>query len=239
MNTLKTLVLAFATTGALGLAPAMAESRGVATELFRPDAHFNTEDVETAVVWIEVRTYNDPRHTSWHSVTGTGVLIDGKRILTAKHVLDGYFDEIYIGFGGNAGHAGQMILWNDRPKEIKKWDTIDLAMLSQVEAPKWAKPVKIAKSAPAVSELAMSYGRPDLGGMRIRIGKLTDLQSPSGAMHFDFNSSKGDSGGPTFNGQMELIGIHSGTLETTTWSSYGGKSFKQTSYSVPVTNIRL
>lgn len=192
---------------------------------------FSPLAVDTAVVVVHVR-----RHTGSNAAlaqTGTGVVLTDGRVLTATHLFKEAWNDVEIVFGGRAGRSEQAVLWKGEPTHI---GDRDVTMLSDVRVPAWVKPVKVSKRAAAKGDSVVSFGLSRPSRPRLRGGVIDELQR-SGGIVIDVNSSQGDSGGPTFNQNNELVGIHTGVM-TRTWEGKWGKRADVFSLSARVTDLK-
>jgi hypothetical protein len=219
----------------LVLAGTLAAGTGVPTGFEAPaqpakTVAFSLPVVDTAIVTINVRRYTGP--TSAIAQTGTGVVLPGGRIVTATHLFKEAWTDVEIVFGGRNGHVEQPVIWTGQPVHV---ENRDVTVMPGVRIPEWVKPVKVSKRPAMVNDAVVSVGLSRPSRPRIRGGIVDEVQ-PSGAIVIDVNSSEGDSGGPTFNQNNELVGVHNG-VEFRTWEGKWGKRTDVFSVSVRVTDL--
>lgn len=143
---------------------------------------------------------------------GSGVLIDDRRILTAAHVVQAA-DLVLAHF-----HDGQEIF----AKVVASSPTGDVALLELEEAPQNPSPVPIGDSDNIqVGEQIFVVGAPYGLAYTLTVGHISGRISPNDignnftAMEFlqtDAAINQGNSGGPMFNMDGEIIGIVSHIL---------------------------
>jgi S1-C subfamily serine protease len=140
-------------------------------------------------------------------VTGTGVVIDGKRILTSAHIVR-YASQVQI----QANHAGDKL-----PARIKiVGPGIDLAILELEDASFFDShpPLERASTLPSVKDTVLAYGYPTGGtSLSITKGIVSRIEftsydwSVSGLrIQIDAAVNPGNSGGPAVVGD-KMIGL--------------------------------
>lgn len=192
---------------------------------------FSPQAVDSCVVQVHVRRHTGPTSAVAH--TGTGVVLPGGRVLTAMHLFKDEWTDVEIIFGGRNAHGEQAVLWKGEPTHF---DKRDMTLLEGVRAPDWVKPAKIAKRPAAKGDSLVSFGLSRPSRPRLR-GGVVDEVDPDGTICIDVNSSDGDSGGPTFNQNNELVGIHHGVM-TRSWEGKWGKKVDVLSMSYRVTDMK-
>jgi hypothetical protein len=192
---------------------------------------FNQLLVDSSVVVVHVRRHTSP--TSAVAQSGTGVVLPGGRVVTATHLFKDAWTDVEIVFGGRTGHLEQPLVWKGEPTHV---EGRDVTILGGVKVPEWVKPAKVSKRSPIVSDALVSFGLSRPSRPRIRGGIVDEMQA-SGAIVIDVNSSMGDSGGPTFNQNNELVGIHTGVM-TRTWEGKWGSRADVFSLSSRVTDLK-
>lgn len=155
-----------------------------------------------------------PRSSRKVSSLGSGFVIDGKEglVVTNNHVIDGA-DEIEINF-----HDGSKLKVE---KVIGKDAKADLALL-KVSPKKPLVDVKFgASSAIEVGDWVMAIGNPFGLGGSVSVGiisaKSRDINSGpyDDYLQTDAAINKGNSGGPLFNMQGEVVGVNTAIISPT------------------------
>ncbi|NQZ21143.1 MAG: trypsin-like peptidase domain-containing protein [Colwellia sp.] len=147
---------------------------------------------------------------------GSGALISQEgRILTAAHVVD-RATEIEVIFADGSKTSGHVV-WVDA--------LIDLAMIQAAHVPSKIKPLKLAKSGDYnIGEQVVVIGAPYGVSHSLSVGYLSGIrdreQIPGSTLiprflQTDAAINKGNSGGPMFNLDGEVIGIVSYILSNT------------------------
>ncbi|MGI9476918.1 MAG: Do family serine endopeptidase [Hyphomicrobiaceae bacterium] len=148
------------------------------------------------------------------SSLGSGFVIDGKEglIVTNNHVIDGA-DEITIVFRDGSKLKVEKVLGKDTKT--------DLALL-KVNPPKPLKDVKFGSSESLrVGDWVMAVGNPFGLGGSVSVGiisaKQRDIQSGpyDDYLQTDAAINKGNSGGPLFNMDGEVIGVNTAIISPT------------------------
>lgn len=111
--------------------------------------------------------------------------------------------------------------------KLLSYPTADVSLLTNIAAPAWAKPAKIAPRKAALSDATVSVGVQRDLVRRVRTGVVVDTTSSPHTFHATSASQKGDSGGPTFNARGEVVGILSGVM-TAQWKRPDGSTFERT-----------
>lgn len=170
--------------------------------------------VDKTVVELHVKALAEPVagqvrfKASTSGSLGSGVLVSKEgRILTAAHVVD-RATEIEVNFANGLKTTGHVV-WVD--------SMVDLAMIQAAEVPKNLKPAPLAKSgdynigeqlivigAPLGISHSLSVGY--LSGVR-DYGKIPVSNIVPRFIQTDASINVGNSGGPMFNLQGEVIGI--------------------------------
>lgn len=167
---------------------------------------------------------------------GTGVLIDGNRVVTAAHVVQGEGQtypppRIRVIFGGRNGKpevegltGGERYSWSDTfygaPTVLPP--NGDLAVIDDVKVPDWAHPVALADTEPKEGDLLTSVGLESPDAVRVHAapyqGRATrtigwfngePVQENLPYLKLGVQAQRGDSGGPVFNREGKLVGINS------------------------------
>jgi S1-C subfamily serine protease len=161
------------------------------------------EDCPLCVVWLDVEL-RDGRQCS-----GSGVLIGNGMVLTAGHVVKDAW-RAHIMFGGRGSHPEE---WDGRQQALHfefVRDT-DLAIIRGVVQPDWAEPATIATRSPRRGERVTSFGLQNPKSWRLKSGTVTNLTDDErGEFVADLQTQPGDSGGPVFNADGELVGLNRG-----------------------------
>jgi S1-C subfamily serine protease len=145
------------------------------------------------------------------SGSGTGILLADGRVLTAAHLLRHLADaeKPQVWFGGRDGRPrvnganGRRIAWTLHPES-------DLAVISGVGAPPWARGAELAPATPRPGERVTVVGIEHTGAVRAYAGTLRGVQADPPMLALDLTTQKGDSGGPVFDTRGRLVGILSG-----------------------------
>ena len=192
---------------------------------------FNPLTVDSCVVMVHVRKWTSP--TSALAQTGTGAVLPGGRVITATHLFKEEWTDVEIIFGGRLGHAEQSVIWTG---ELLNIEDRDVTVLSGIRVPEWVKPVKISPKGVGKGDSLVSFGLSRPGRPRLRGGVVDEL-AEGGGIVIDVNSSQGDSGGPTFNQDNQLVGVHTGVI-TRTWEGKWGKRSDVFSLTTRVTDLK-
>mgnify|MGYP006402694183 CR=1 FL=1 len=184
------------------------------------------QSVNNSVVELHVKAISSPKlgqvryKVSTENSLGSGALITKKgRILTAAHVVD-RATEIEVIFADGSKTSGHVV-WVD--------SLIDLAMIQAAEVPEKVKPLKLAKAGDYdIGEQVVVIGAPYGVSHSLSVGYLSgirDKEKIPGSdivprfLQTDASINQGNSGGPMFNLEGEIIGIVSHIL-----SSSGGSN---------------
>lgn len=111
--------------------------------------------------------------------------------------------------------------------KLLSYPSADVSLLTNIAAPAWAKPAKIAPRKAALNDATVSVGVQRDLVRRVRTGVVVDTTSGPHTFHATAASQKGDSGGPTFNAKGEVVGILSGVM-TAQWKRPDGSTFERT-----------
>lgn len=111
--------------------------------------------------------------------------------------------------------------------KLLSYPTADVSLLTNIAAPAWAKPAKVAPRKAALNDATVSVGVQRDLVRRLRTGVVVDTTSSQHTFHATSASQKGDSGGPTFNAQGEVVGILSGVM-TAQWKRPDGSTLERT-----------
>lgn len=188
-----------------------------------------------SIVQVRVRARVDGRTVQYR--LGTGVYLGNGRVLTAKHLFEEYLDAEVI-FGGRERVVPVVREWKPAD-EAAFYDQTDVAMLTGVAAPTWARGVRIADAPPAVGETVTSVGLGDPSLLRVRSGPVTATRSLDGTFESVMHSQHGDSGGPTFNARGHLVGIHCANVTRSHANGGSSAAASQTSLSYDITRLNL
>jgi S1-C subfamily serine protease len=174
------------------------------------------------------------------SGSGTGILLKDGRILTAAHLLRNASPQNrpQVWFGGRAGRPpvngaeGRPVAWTVCPGA-------DLAVLTGVSAPPWARGASLAAAPPKEGDLLTVVGIEFTGAVRAYAGPLLGVQMNNPLLALGLTIQHGDSGGPAFNASGEVVGILSGagafTRTTTTTMEGEGSGELVTTQTTPAT----
>jgi S1-C subfamily serine protease len=143
--------------------------------------------------------------------TGTGILLNDGRVLTAAHVLKGASPDrppqvIFGGRGGRLefdGSKGRAVTWKSAPKG-------DLAAIRGVAVPPWAAGIAPGGGALKPGDPIMLVGLEPFGGLRVYAGAMAGSDRIGPHLHVNLMAQRGDSGGPAFDARGNLVGIVSG-----------------------------
>ncbi|MCW8832772.1 MAG: trypsin-like peptidase domain-containing protein [Colwellia sp.] len=177
------------------------------------------KSVNPAVVELHVKALADPKpgqaayKASVAGSLGSGALINSKgRILTAAHVVD-KATEIEVVYADGTKTSGHVV-WVE--------SMIDLAMIQAVDVPDNIEPLKLAKRTDyQIGEQVIVIGAPYGVSHSLSVGYLSGIRDgkPIPAtditprlLQTDASINVGNSGGPMFNSQGEIIGIVSHIL---------------------------
>ena len=178
--------------------------------------------VNNGVVELHVKALAQPNpsqakyEVSTSDSLGSGALISQEgRILTAAHVVD-RATEIEVIFADGSKTSGHVV-WVDA--------LIDLAMIQAAHVPSKIKPLALAKSGDYnIGEQVVVIGAPYGVSHSLSVGYLSGIrdreQIPGSTLiprflQTDAAINKGNSGGPMFNLDGEIIGIVSYILSNT------------------------
>jgi S1-C subfamily serine protease len=230
IHTALTLVLACLL---LALAPAFAHAAASAPPK-AATAETGADRIGNSVVQV-FATRRDPDFTKpWtkqspHEMTGSGVIIDGKRILTNAHVVN-YASQIQV----QANHAGDKV----SATVVAIAPDIDLALLKLDDESFFSSRPAVARAdnLPVVKDAVMVYGFPTGGsslsitkGIVSRIEFVSYSSSQSGLrIQIDAAINHGNSGGPVI-ADDKMIGL--------VFSQLGGA--QNIGYIIPCEEIEL
>ncbi len=178
--------------------------------------------VNPGVVELHVKALAGPRpgQVAYKATTakslGSGALISKEgRILTAAHVVD-RATEIEVIFTDGSKTSGHVV-WVD--------SMIDLAMIQAVDVPDSAKPLQLAKSGDyQIGEQVVVIGAPYGVSHSLSVGYLSGIRDREKipatelvprSLQTDAAINQGNSGGPMFNLDGEVIGIVSYIMSKT------------------------
>ena len=223
--TLASLALFLAT--ALPAPAADAVSREIA------DRVCDVQNCPPCVVRIHIKT--GERQSS----SGTGILLQDGRVLTAAHLLRHATaqNKPQVWFGGRGGRprvdgtSGRSVTCALHPRS-------DLGVISGVAVPPWARGVELAPASPRPGETVTVVGIEHTGAVRVYSGALQGVQADPPLLALDLTTQKGDSGGPVFNAAGQLVGTLSGAgkiarTTTTTLEGLGGSAVLTDTQEVP------
>jgi S1-C subfamily serine protease len=176
-------------------------------------------DCPPCVVRIHVKTGET------QSGSCTGILLKDGRILTAAHLLRNASaqNRPQVWFGGRGGRPplngaeGKTVAWTICPNA-------DLAVITGVTAPPWARGAALAASPPREGDVLTVVGIEYTGAVRAYAGALLGVQMNTPLLALGLTTQQGDSGGPAFNAAGEVVGILSGAgafTRTTTTTTEG------------------
>jgi S1-C subfamily serine protease len=192
---------------------------------------FKTDVIDSSVVAVRVRRSNNLG--GWTAKTGTGVVLSNNRVITAKHLFAEPWTDVQVVFGGRGGVPEESVVWTP---DMTFWIERDVVLLRNVPVPARIKPASVAAQPPNLEDPLMSIGLSSPSRIRLRVGHLMSIDKSQGLLNIDFNSSYGDSGGPTFNSKNEVVGIHVATGEARYVEIWGNR-IEQYSTSVSVTDL--
>jgi len=175
--------------------------------------------VNPSVVELHVQSLADPKvgqvayQAKTASSLGSGALISAEgRILTAAHVVD-KATAIEIEFADGSKTTGHVV-WVE--------PLIDLAMIQAGKVPSSAKPLKLAKTNDyQIGEQVVVIGAPFGVSHSLSVGYLSGIRDSAAIpgrelkprlLQTDASINQGNSGGPMFNLNGEIIGIVSHIL---------------------------
>ncbi|MBX9737059.1 MAG: serine protease [Phycisphaerales bacterium] len=197
-------------------------------------AKIDTAPMDTAVVQVIVKT--DLGNGTIQTSNGTGVYLGSGRVLTASHVISRY-TTIEIIFGGRSGQPQTSVAFDPRVGKLVSFPSRDVSVLTKINAPSWAASASIATASPKVGDQAVSYGLKDPATPRIRQGAVLASRQMKNGIEVDAVSTKGDSGGPTFDSQLRVMGVHSANVTRTYKRPDGKQEEKTTSVSFNVVGL--
>ncbi|WP_286262743.1 S1C family serine protease [Thalassotalea atypica] len=180
------------------------------------------DSVNNSVVELHVEAIANPKpgqvnyKVSKANSLGSGALVSKKgRILTAAHVVE-RATKIEVTFNDGSKTSGHVV-WVD--------NLIDLAMIQAAEVPDNIKPLKLAKAEDyRVGEQVMVIGAPYGVSHSLSVGYLSGIRDKDPIpgtglvprfLQTDASINKGNSGGPMFNLDGEILGIVSHILSKT------------------------
>ncbi len=175
--------------------------------------------VNPSVVELHVKSLSNPQigQVSYRAKTenslGSGALISQEgRILTAAHVV-GKATSIEVRYADGTKTTGHVV-WVE--------PSIDLAMIQAGKVPSTAKPLKLAKADDyQIGEQVVVIGAPFGVSHSLSVGYLSGIRDGSMVpgrslvprlLQTDASINQGNSGGPMFNLEGEIIGIVSHIL---------------------------
>jgi len=190
--------------------------------------------MDSSVVQIVVKT--DLGNGMMQTSTGTGVYLGSGRVLTASHVVSRY-TTIEVIFGGRSGQPLTTATFDPSVGKLVSFPSRDVSVMTKVVAPSWATGASIAKTTPKAGEQAVSFGLKDPATSRVRQGPVLPRGPMKNGIEIDAISTKGDSGGPTFDSALRVIGVHSGNVSRTRFLPDGRQDEKITSVSFNVVGL--
>ncbi|MBL0871220.1 MAG: trypsin-like peptidase domain-containing protein [Phycisphaerales bacterium] len=128
---------------------------------------------------------------------------------------------------GASAAAPVTVAFDPTRGKLLSYPTADVSLLTNIAAPAWAKPAKIAPRKVALNDATVSVGVQRDLVRRVRTGVVVDTTSSPHTFHATAASQKGDSGGPTFNAKGEVVGILSGIM-TAQWKRPDGSTLERT-----------
>ncbi len=175
--------------------------------------------VNPSVVELHIKALTDPKvgqvvyQAKTANSLGSGALVSREgRILTAAHVVD-KATAIEVEFADGTKTTGHVV-WVE--------PLIDLAMIQAGKVPSSAKPLKLAKASNyQIGEQVMVIGAPFGISHSLSVGYLSGIRDGSAIpgrelvprlLQTDASINQGNSGGPMFNLNGEIIGIVSHIL---------------------------
>lgn len=215
--------------------PGNGKPRGPAAAA-RTGKPIDATSVELAAVHI--RAIHNPGNGTITIKDGSGVYLGNGRVLTASHVLDAY-TTIEVVFGGRSGQPATTCSFDSTKGKVLSYTGRDVTLITGIAAPAWAPIAKIAASPAKVGDQSVSIGVIANNTTRIRHGQIVDTASTRGAFHADSTSQPGDSGGPTLNNQLEVVGICSGVMTATTFDKAGKQTRVSWSVSYDVAGLKV
>lgn len=148
---------------------------------------------------------------------GSGFLVAGSRIVTARHLISG--DSVVVDLGSARV-----------PAKIERVDALnDLAVLS-VAVEMASEPLSFASSAPLPGDAVFAIGNPQGLERSISAGVVSGVRQIEGRQLLQISTpiSPGSSGGPILNRAGEVVGVAVGLLE----------SGQNLNFAVPATLVR-
>lgn len=175
--------------------------------------------INPSVVELHVQSLADPKigQVAYKAKTanslGSGALVSSEgRILTAAHVID-KATAIEVQFADGTKTTGHVV-WVE--------PLIDLAMIQAGEVPSSAKPLKLAKANDyQIGEQIVVIGAPFGVSHSLSVGYLSGIRDGNAIpgrklvprlLQTDASINQGNSGGPMFNLEGEIVGIVSHIL---------------------------
>ena len=142
---------------------------------------------------------------------GTGVLLENGNVLTTRHVIvdewENQPNRIEVFFGGRNDHpktdglAGRGYALRITGKEG------DLAVITGCEVPAWAVGAHCSRNALKLGDRLVSVGLEHLDSVRLHSAKISELDRQKPHALIKVQSQKGNSGGPVFEKNGQLVGI--------------------------------
>ncbi|MCL2623744.1 MAG: trypsin-like peptidase domain-containing protein [Planctomycetaceae bacterium] len=180
-----------------------------------------------AVVRVTVPHFQLPgQNTRPGTTLGSGILIAKKAnygfIITNWHVVNDSNGFVKVRFPNKQEYEAAVIAVDDR------WD---LALLI-IPEPKGIDPVPIAKTIPTIGETYYVAGYRGDGSYRVHAGRFLKFKRPEAysveaeLIEIEAPSESGDSGGPVFNNDYQLVGVLFGSDEIVTVASHCGRVIK-------------